>query len=61
MSDAKFLMLANGFRVRAEEIWARSETMYDAHARQKMRVIAVSYENLAQRIEQRLRRQPVRA
>jgi hypothetical protein len=53
MLDRELRSLARGFRVRAEEILLRAETMHDAQARVKMREIAAGYERLAERIEQR--------
>jgi hypothetical protein len=39
-------------RARAKEVLAKAETMKDADARREMREIAVSYERLAQRLEE---------
>jgi hypothetical protein len=55
MPDVWLLSLASELRAHAEEISARAETFRDAHAREKMRQIAASYEILAQRIEQHAR------
>jgi hypothetical protein len=52
MSHLNFLSLARDFRVRAEEILTRAETMNDPETRQKMREVAAGYEKLAQRVEQ---------
>jgi AmiR/NasT family two-component response regulator len=49
--DAKLLLLARDLRARAKEILIQAETMRDAEARRKMRGIAASYEQLAQRLE----------
>jgi hypothetical protein len=37
--------------VRAKEVLARADTMENAHARRRMRVIAVRYQKLAERLE----------
>ena len=51
----ELLSLVMELRARAEEISVRAETMQDAEARQKLRGIAASYEELAQRLEQHAR------
>jgi len=48
----KLLSLARDLRARAKEVLAKAETMKDADARREMREIAVSYERLAQRLEE---------
>ncbi|HKD30942.1 MAG TPA: hypothetical protein VKC66_34165 [Xanthobacteraceae bacterium] len=48
---SKLLELAAEMRVRAEEVLARAEVFEDADARAMMRRIAVSYEELAERLE----------
>ena len=55
MQKQELLSLATELRARAEEISVRAETMQDAEARQKLRGIAASYEQLAQRLEQHAR------
>jgi hypothetical protein len=52
MPDQKLLGLASSLRARAEEVLAKSETMKDAGAKQKMRDVAASYENLARKLEE---------
>jgi hypothetical protein len=52
MPDQRLLSLAKDARERAEEILTRAETFQDAYAKQKMREIAVKYEELAERLEQ---------
>jgi hypothetical protein len=52
MPDPLLLSLARDLRDRAEEILARAETFRDALAKQKMRKIAVKYDELAKRREQ---------
>jgi hypothetical protein len=49
--NSKLLELAAEMRVRAEEVLARCEVFEDADARAMMRRIAVSYEELAERLE----------
>jgi hypothetical protein len=51
MPDLKLLLLAKDLRARAEKILARAETMSDEDAKEKMRVIAGDYEQLAQKLE----------
>jgi hypothetical protein len=51
MTD-NFRLLASDFRVRAEGIFALAERVRDADIREKIRGIAVGYENMAQRVEQ---------
>jgi hypothetical protein len=51
--DATLLLLASGWRERAQELLLRSETMSNPAARIKMREIAACYERLAQQVEQR--------
>ena len=48
----RLLSLARNLRARAKEVLAKAETMKDADARREMREIAVSYERLAQRLEE---------
>jgi hypothetical protein len=52
LPDLKLLSLAGDARARAEEILALAETYRDEGARQEMRKIAASYEELAQRLEE---------
>jgi len=47
----ELLLRARHLRVRAKEVLARADTMENAHARRRMRVIAVRYQRLAQRLE----------
>jgi hypothetical protein len=61
MLDTEFRSLVQGFRVRAEEILLRAETMHDVDVCLKLREIAASYERLARRIEQREPRKLVTA
>jgi hypothetical protein len=61
MSDADLLSLVSGFRARAEELLLRAKTMHDVDVRLKLCEIAVSYERLARRIEQREPRKLVTA
>lgn len=49
MPDQELLGLASSLRARAEEVLAESETRKDAGAKQKMREVAPSYENLVGR------------
>jgi hypothetical protein len=49
--NSKLLELAAEMRVRAEEVLAQCEVFEDADARAMMRRIAVSYEELAERLE----------
>jgi hypothetical protein len=51
MPDQKLLGLASSLRARAEEVLAKAETMKDVGAKQKMRDVAASYENLARKLE----------
>jgi hypothetical protein len=53
--DQVLLSLAMELRARAEEMSARAEIFHDADIRQKLRGIATSYEELAQRLEQHAR------
>lgn len=53
MPDAKLLLLARNLRARAEEVLAQAEIMENAEAQQTMRDIAASYEQLAQRLEEK--------
>jgi hypothetical protein len=52
MPGRRLLMLARDARKRAEEALTRSETIHDANAKQKMREIAMKYEELAQQLEE---------
>jgi hypothetical protein len=52
MPDQRLLSLAREARERAEEILVKAETFRDAEAKQKMREIAVKYEEMAERLEQ---------
>ncbi len=52
MPDQKLLALAKERRERAEEILTRAETFKDAHAKQRMRALAVKYVELAEQLEQ---------
>jgi hypothetical protein len=52
MVDINLLSLARDLRVRAQEILARAETMYDTDAERTMREVAARHEKLAQRVEQ---------
>jgi len=61
MLDTEFRSLVQGFRVRAEEILLRAETMHDVDVCLKLCEIAASYERLARRIEQREPRKLVTA
>jgi hypothetical protein len=51
----RLLLLAREARERADEILLRAETFRDAEARRMMREIAVSYEKLAEKLEQHAR------
>jgi hypothetical protein len=53
MVDTDFRLLAQGFRARAEEMLLRAETMHHVDVCLKLREIAVRYERLARRVEQR--------
>ncbi len=50
MPDPRLLLLASELRVRAE-VLTRAETFNDAESQERMRAIAATYEELAQRIE----------
>jgi hypothetical protein len=52
MPDLRLLVLAKDARERAEEILIKAETFQDEYAKQKMRGIAVKYEELPERLEQ---------
>jgi hypothetical protein len=52
MPDPRLLALANECRERAEEILTKAETFHDARAIERMRTIAASYQQLAERLEQ---------
>jgi hypothetical protein len=52
MPDQRLLSLARDARERAEEILVKAETFKDAYAKQKMREIAMKYEELPERLEQ---------
>jgi hypothetical protein len=47
----KLRLLARDLRARAEQVLAQAKTMQSADVREKMRRIATSYEELAQRLE----------
>ena len=53
MPNLKLLARVCDLRARAEEILAKAESMTDADARDMMRAVAVSYEKLARRLEQK--------
>jgi hypothetical protein len=51
MPDLKLLAAAQELRDRAEEALARAETFQDTYAKEKMREIAATYEELARQLE----------
>jgi hypothetical protein len=51
MPDLKLLAIAQELRDRAEEALARAETFRDTYAKEKMREIAATHEELARRLE----------
>ena len=51
MPDAELIMLAKRSRARAKQVLARAKGFRDADAKRKMRRVAVSYKNLARRLE----------
>ncbi len=51
--NLNLLSLARDLRARGEELLLRAETMHDAVAALTVREIAMRYEKLAQRVEQR--------
>jgi hypothetical protein len=51
MPDLRLLLLARDLRARAGKILARAETMCDEDAKEKMRIIAGDYEQLAHKLE----------
>ena len=55
MPDSKLLLHACELRARAEEISTQADTFQDADAQQKMRHVAETYEDLAQRLEEHAR------
>jgi len=47
----ELLLRARYLQMRTKEVLARADTMENAHARRRMRAIAVRYQKLAQRLE----------
>jgi hypothetical protein len=56
MLDAHLLLLASELRTRAKEILVRATNTADLEVQEMMRVVAVGYEKLARRAEQRVRK-----
>jgi hypothetical protein len=56
MLDAHLLLLASELRTRAKEILVRATNTADLEVQEMMRVVAVGYEKLAHRAEQRVRK-----
>jgi hypothetical protein len=55
MADKRLLTLANECRYRADEIRVKARTFKDPDAKQRMRELAETYEELAQRLERAAR------
>jgi hypothetical protein len=55
MPDTELMSFANELRTRAEEILTRAAGADDPEVQGMMRVVAVSYQKLARRVEQRVR------
>ena len=51
--DTEFRLLARDFRARAEELLVRAKTVHDTDVSLKLHEIALSYQRLATRLEQR--------
>ena len=61
MPEAELRLLARDFRARAQELLLRAETMHDRDVCLKLREIAVGYERLARRVEERQPRNAMKA
>ena len=58
--DTEFRLLARDFRARAEELLVRAKTVHDTDVCLKLHEIALSYQRLATRLEQRAQgRKPI--
>ena len=55
MADRQLLLQAKDLRANAEEVLARAETFRNADSRQKLRKIAETYVELAERLERHAR------
>jgi hypothetical protein len=53
MPDREVLLQARDLRARAEEIRTQAETFRNADIREKLREVAVRYDQLAKRLEER--------
>ena len=61
MLETELRLLARDFRARAQELLLRAETMHDRDVCLKLREIAVGYERLARRVEERQPRNAMKA
>jgi hypothetical protein len=61
MPETELRLLARDFRARAQELLLRAETMHDRDVCLKLREIAVGYERLARRVEERQSRNAMKA
>ena len=61
MLETELRLLARDFRARAQELLLRAETMHDRDVCLKLREIAVGYERLARRVEERQSRNAMKA